>query len=306
MRHVVQRGRLRDERGQILLMSAVFLLLMLALAGFVIDVGSWYYQHRKLQGTADAAALAGAQGLINGTATSLAVQYGDENGGGVTPDGVTFSQAKVPNDTIHVTATKPAPSVFLKVFGINSVTETAHATARAGVPNQVRYAAPIAVDVHHPLLSGPGCPCWNINTTLDLQKVGPGAFRLLNLDNSFGGTGPTKVADWIQNGYDGDMPLDWYFSDSGAKFNSNQIKNAMTAVTGKTLLFPIYSDTRAQGSNFQYYVIGWAGFHITGFTAQGNGGTVSGYFLSVIWDGILGSPADATNDFGVRTIELVG
>jgi hypothetical protein len=125
-------------------------------------------------------------------------------------------------------------------------------------------------------------------------------------DNSFGGTGPTKVADWIQNGYDGDMPLDWYFSDSGAKFNASQITNAMTAVTGKVLLFPIYSETRAQGSNFQYYVIGWAGFHITGFTAQGNGGTVSGWFQSVIWDGILGSPADSENDFGVRVVELVG
>ena len=66
----------------------------------------------------------------------------------------------------------------------------------------------------------------------------PGAFRLLNLDNSFGGTGPIKVADWIQNGFDGDMPLDWYFSDSGAKFNSSQIKAAMTAVIGEDPALP--------------------------------------------------------------------
>jgi hypothetical protein len=303
---VVPRARLRDERGQVLLLSSVFLLVLLGLAGFVVDVGSWYYQHRKLQATADAAALAGAQGLQNGTAVSLAVQYGDKNGGGVDASGITLASAKVYDDTIRVTATKTVPSVFLKVFGINSETITAHATARAGVPAKAHWAAPIAVDVQHPLLSGAGCPCFNIPTTLDLQKVGPGAFRLLNLDNSHGGTGPTTVAGWIQNGYDGDMPLDWYFSDSGAKFNSQQIQAAMTAVTGKTLLFPIYSDTRSQGSNFQYYVIGWAGFTITGFTAQGNGGTVSGYFKDVIWQGILGAPADAENDFGVRAIELVG
>src|SRR4051812_26709106 len=236
------------------------------MAGAVVDVGSWYYQHRKLQATADAAALAGAQGLIDGTAVNLATQYGDKNGGGVAAGDVTLSQTKAPNDTIRVQARKTAPSVFMKVFGISSVNVRATATARAGVPAKVRNAAPIAVDVKHPLLSGPGCPCWNIPTTLDLTKVGPGAFRLLNLDNSFGGTGPSTVADWIEGGFDGDMPLDWYFSDSGAKFNSSQIKSAMTAVTGKTLLFPIYSDTRGQGSNFQYYVIGWAGFVVTGFT----------------------------------------
>ena len=53
-------------------------------------------------------------------------------------------------------------------------------------------------------------------------------------------------------------------------------------------------------------MIGWAGFHVTGFTAGGNSGTVSGWFQSVIWDGILGTPADITNDFGVRVVELVG
>jgi hypothetical protein len=302
---VPRNQRLRDESGQVLLISAIFLLVLLAIAGAVVDVGSWYYQHRKLQATADAAALAGAQGLVNGTAVSLAVQYGDRNGGGVTSDDVTLFGTKVANDSIKVVAHKTEPSVFMKVFGVSSVDVKARATARAGVPAKVHYAAPIAVDVKHPLLSGPGCPCWDIPTTLDLQKVGPGAFRLLNLDNTHGGTGPTQVADWIQNGFDGDMPLDWYFSDSGAKFNSSQIKDAMNAVTGHTLLFPIYSDTRAQGSNFQYYVIGWAGFHVTGFTAGGNSGTVSGYFQSVIWQGILGSPADIDNDFGVRVVELV-
>jgi Flp pilus assembly protein TadG len=301
-----QKKRVREETGQVLVISVVFLVVLVAMAGAVVDVGSWYYQHRKLQATADAAALAGAQGLIDGTAVNLATQYGDKNGGGVAGADITLSTTKVPNDTIRVVAHKTAPAVFMKVFGMSSVNVKAAATARAGVPAKVRHAAPIAVDVKHPLLSGPGCPCWNIPTTLDLTKTGPGAFRLINLDNSHGGTGPSTVADWIQNGFDGDMPLDWYFSDSGAKFNSSQIQAAMAAVTGKVLLFPIYSQTQGQGSNFQYYVIGWAGFHVTGFTAGGNSGTVSGWFQSVIWDGILGTPADIDNDFGVRVVELVG
>jgi hypothetical protein len=294
----------RGERGQALVVSVVFLTALLPMAGGVVDVGSWYWQDRKLQGTADAAALAGAQGLKNGTAVNLAVQYGTANGGGVSASGVLLSTT--PNNTITVQAKKPAPTFFTRLFGFTTVDVRATATARAGIPDKARWAAPIAVDKTHPLLSGPGCPCFNQPTDLDLQKTGPGAFRLLNLDNSHGGTGPTTVANWIRYGYDGWMPLDWYFSDSGAKFNSSQIKGAMQARVGDVLLFPIYTETRGQGSNFQYFVVGWAGFRVTGFSAQGNSGKVFGQFESVIWEGILSESDSGSDDFGVRSIELVG
>jgi Flp pilus assembly protein TadG len=300
------RAHLRQERGQALVVSIVFLTALIAMGGGVVDVGSWYWQDRKLQGTADAAALAGAQGLANGTAINLAVQYGNANGGGVTSGDVTLSGDQAPNHTITVQARKTAPTFFTRLFGFTSVNVKATATARAGIPQKARWAAPIAVDKRHPLLSGPGCPCFDIATDLDLQKTGPGAFRLINLDNSKGGTGPTTVADWIRYGYDGWMPLDWYFSDSGAKFNSSQIKDAMQVRIGDVMLFPIYTDTRAQGANFQYYVVGWAGFRVTGFTAQGNSGKVMGHFESVIWEGLLGSSDNGSDDFGVRSIELVG
>src|SRR4051812_43125834 len=297
---------LREERGQALVVSVVFLTALIALTGSVVDVGSWYWQDRKLQGTADAAALAGAQGLANGTAVSLATQYGDANGGGVAASDVAVSAPGAPTHTITVQARKAAPAFFTRLFGFTSVNVRAQATARAGIPEKARWAAPIAVDKRHPMLSGAGCPCFNQATDLDLTKVGPGAFRLINLDGTKGGTGPTSVADWILNGYDGWMPLDWYFSDSGAKFNASQVKDAMQMRVGDTLLFPIYTDTRAQGSNFQYFVVGWAGFHVTGFSAQGNGGKVFGYFESVLWEGLLGESDDGANDFGVSSIELVG
>jgi Flp pilus assembly protein TadG len=301
----VRERRLGGERGQALVLSVVFLTALLAMAGAVVDVGAWYWQDRKVQVTADAAALAGAQGLQNGTAVSLAKQYGDLNGGGVANSDVTISAPGASTKTVTVKAQRPAPTFFTRLFGVTSVNVKAQATARAGIPVKARWAAPIAVDKRHPLLSGPGCPCFNVATDLDLQKVGPGAFRLINLDNSFGGTGPSKVSDWILNGYDGYMPLDWYFSDSGAKFNSSQIKNAMQVRVGSVMLFPIYTDTRAQGSNFQYFVVGWAGFRVTGFDAQGNGGKVYGHFESVLWEGILSESDSGEDDFGVRSIELV-
>ncbi len=298
--------RARSERGQAFVVTILFLGVLLAMAAAVLDVGAWYRQHRQVQLTADAAALAGAQALPHdpGTAVALAVEYGNKNGGGVASGGVSLVGDPVATE-ITVEAKKPTPGVFTKLFGIDSVNIRAKATARVAVPGKARYAAPIAVDHLHPLLSGNGCPCFGTSTTLDLEKVGPGAFRLVNLDDSHGGTGPSELADWILRGFDGYMPLNWYFSDPGAKFSSSQIKNAMQARIGDELLFPVYDDTRAEGANFEYFVIGWVAFHVTGFTAHGNSGTVTGWFERVIWEGIETSAADEENDFGVRVVQLV-
>ena len=154
-------------------------------------------------------------------------------------------------------------------------------------------------------LSGVGLPVlpgdrfsFDFRTTVSDDGVHP--------DNSRGGTGPSTVAEWIRYGYDGWMPLDWSFSDSGAKFNSSQIKDAMQMRIGDVMLFPIYTNTRAQGANFQYYVVGWAGFKVTGFSAQGNNGKVFGHFESILWEGLLSESDNGSDDFGVRSIELVG
>ncbi|HEX4746918.1 MAG TPA: hypothetical protein VFU99_08560, partial [Gaiellaceae bacterium] len=174
-----------------------------------------------------------------------------------------------------------------------------------GNPNSARYAAPIAVDRAHPLLNCKPLPCFGQDTVLDLKKTGPGAFRLLNLDGSKGGTGGKIDADWILRGYDGYMPLGWYGSDPGAAFNDQKIKQALSIRVGDELLFPIYDSVKSNGANFEYRVIGWVGFVVTGFTANGNKGIVEGRFVRVIWEGILSESGSGAEDFGVRAVELV-
>jgi hypothetical protein len=201
--------------------------------------------------------------------------------------------------------TRQAPGFFSKMFGLKSVTVGAHASARVGTMNAAEYAAPIGVDVKHPMLSGNGCPCFGQPTTLDLEKVGPGAFRILNIDGSKGGTGQDILGDWINHGLDAYMPLDWYNSDSGAKFNASEVKDALTARIGTELLFPVYRAIQSQGSNLQYEVIGWVGFHLTGFRGSGNSGTLNGWFTRVIWEGVQGSTGSGSPDFGARSVQLV-
>ena len=294
----------KPERGQMLAVTAVSIVAMIGMGAFVMDVGAWIRTHRATQAVADASALAAAQKLPASTAeaTTLANQYSAKNGGGLTQ--VQFSSNTFPNDTVEVRADRTAPGFLSRVLGIASVSVNATAKARAYNLGSAKYAAPFAVDLAHPLLSGGGCPCFNIPTTLDLKKVGPGAFRIVNIDGSRGGIGQQTLGDWIMNGYGGYMGLGWTYSDPGAKFNPGPIDDAMAARVGSEVLFPIYDSVRANGAGFEYRIIGWVGFKISGFDAQGNKSLIFGEFTRVIWEGQASE--SGSNFFGATVVKLVG
>ena len=220
----------RSDRGQATVLTLVFLVVLMGMAALVLDLGSWYRADRATQSTADAAALAGAQALPSSptNANTLSLQYVTKNGGG--SPSVTFSTKYLTNDTVKVNVTKPAQGIFTKLFGVRTVTVGSHASARASLMDQAKYVAPIGVNILNPKLKGTTtCPCFGSTnlTVLPLGKTGaPGAFDLLNIDSSHGGTGPSILADWILHGYDGYLSLGDYFSDAGAKWNSSQVQNA--------------------------------------------------------------------------------
>ena len=101
------------------------------------------------------------------------------------------------------------------------------------------------------------------------------------------------------------MPLGWYGSDPGAAFNDSKVKEALDIRIGDELLFPVYDAVKSNGANFEYRVVGWVGFLVTGYTSHGNKGIVEGHFVRVIWEGILSESGGGAEDFGVRSVELV-
>jgi hypothetical protein len=293
----------RNQRGQVVVLTVMFLFGLMGLATLVIDAGSWFRSQRDMQRVADAAALAGAQELPESTSKAYthAINYTTKNAG---PHGATSTVEFPKSNTIRVHSTRKVDGFFARVFGIDSFTVGATASARALKPGAVRYAAPIGVDVRHPFLNCKPLPCFGQDTTLDLEKTGPGAFRLVNLDRSHGGIGQKILAEWMLKGYDGWMPLDEYYSDPGAKFNASEVVDALTKRIGTEMLFPVYDDTEKEGANFEYHVIGWVGFVTTSFEARGSSGVLHGYFVRVIWEGIQ-SENSGDPDFGVRSIELI-
>jgi hypothetical protein len=298
-----------NQRGQSFVLSLLFLVVLIGMAAIVIDVGSWYRADRKLQANADAAALAGAQELPASTAVAqaAALSYADTNDGGLKAEDVKFRTTLVPNDTIEVTTDRPAPGFFAQLFGRNVVDVRAKAAARTGTLSKAKWAAPIAVDEQHPMLQC-GTACWDDQhpTTLDFYKVGPGAFRLINIDSSYGGTGPSTLGEWIRNGLDAVMDNNrWYYSDPGMKPNSSHVKGALDFRDETELLFPVYSLTQAQGAGFEYFVVGWTVFHVTGYDIHGSSDSrIYGYFRDMVWEGIISESADEPN-FGAKTVALI-
>jgi len=299
----------RSDRGQATVLTLVFLVVLLGMAALVLDIGSWYRADRATQSTADAAALAGAQALPSSptNANTLSLQYVTKNGGG--SPSVTFSTKYLTNDTVKVNVTKPAQGIFTKLFGVRTVTVGSHASARASLMDQAKYVAPIGVNILNPKLKGTStCPCFGSTnlTVLPLGKTGaPGAFDLLNIDSSHGGTGPSILADWILHGYDGYLSLGDYFSDAGAKWNSSQVQDALNARDNTELLFPVYDTIKGSGAGAQYHVIAWVGFHMTAHEEHGSTGSITGWFTEVVWTGIASTSATGQPNLGARVVNLV-
>jgi hypothetical protein len=305
----------RDERGQAIVLMTLSLVVIMGMATLVLDVGSWYHTKRRLQGTADAAALAGAQLLPNDSsgAQSQALAYANKNGGDVAGGNITVSSTVLSNDTISVRARKTDPGIFSSIFGIASADIDARAKARVGPPTRARYVAPMVVDCEHPLIhncDGDSMPDFGVNTTMDYDPMGaPGAYGMLNLEGGNGTPGSSDEAGWILHGFDKYLGLGNYKSDPGAKFSSNNIQDALEARRGTVLLFPVFKVLSGTGQNAIYEIIGWIGFHLTTFEVHGNNATLHGYFTEFIAQGILastgGGESGPSSSFGVKSIQLI-
>jgi hypothetical protein len=299
--------KLRDDNGQTIAFTVLALVGVLGMTALTLDVGSWFRAQRAAQSTADASALAGAQLLPNGDAQGAALSQAGENGGGVLGADITISSTLSPNDTIAVKATRPATSFFAKIFSIADFNVHATAKATAELPAEAQYVAPMVVSKDHPLLAGPGCPCFGQATTLPYGQMGaPGSFGMLDLGNGGGAVGSSTEGAWIEQGFNEYLGLGQYDTDTGAKFSSANVQNALQDRIGTVLLFPVFSTLSGTGSNAQYTIIGWVGFYLTGFDVHGNTATLYGHFTTYIAHGIQATQSTTEPDFGVRTISLVG
>ena len=136
------KNALRDESGQVLVLTAISMTALLGMTALAVDVGLLFRTKRNIQIASDAAATAGALDYFNTTSAS-SVQTAAQNAAtanGFT-DGVGGVHVYVTNPvttgphtgagTVKVVITRSNPTVFMRILGQNSMTVGAKAVAGA-------------------------------------------------------------------------------------------------------------------------------------------------------------------------------
>lgn len=131
----------RDERGYVLVLLSICMTMLLGVAGFAVDLGSWYREASRLQNAVDAAALAGVIYMPGDFSTARSVALGTASRNGFTngSGGVTITVSSVAADSHR-----------LKVCAVDDQVERFFSRAVGANPRiskcaTARYVLPLAM-----------------------------------------------------------------------------------------------------------------------------------------------------------------
>ncbi|MHB1347534.1 MAG: pilus assembly protein TadG-related protein [Candidatus Humimicrobiaceae bacterium] len=207
--------KFKNEKGQVAIIVGILIIPLVMMLAYVIDVGSMYQTRRNAQTAADAAALAGVQNLPEDPAGAIskAIEYAQYHGN------VTLTEGEIQileNDTkIVVTPTDAStPLFFSGIFGINSETIGATATAKVYSPAGIKGLVPFIIDKAD--IEYGESVTLKANSPKDPGHE-PGEFQAMDFyddgdpwddPNPPPGGGASAYKYYIENGYGGEVRLD--------------------------------------------------------------------------------------------------
>lgn len=134
------KGSHRNDRGQMIVLGAFFIMIMTGSAALAIDVGSYMSHRRSLQNAVDAIALAASLNLpVGDSAHAAANEWANKNGVDINSMTITITQQNLPsepNPKVTIEIEVDHDLTFARVLGLDSadisVTATAIITSPAG------------------------------------------------------------------------------------------------------------------------------------------------------------------------------
>lgn len=147
------RSLSRSEQGTVAVISAIVMTVLIGFAAIAVDVGSFHYDSRRLQGAADLAAIAAASNTARATQAaratfsdngrwalnSLVVETGNYDPDSGKPQAQRFVANRQPINAARVRATAPSPVYFGRIFTDERNVEIA-ATAIATRPAEAAFS----------------------------------------------------------------------------------------------------------------------------------------------------------------------
>lgn len=138
----------RDERGNVLMLTCLLLVVLVALSGMAIDLGRQQLVRIKLQQASDAAALAGALPPAGADPSTTALRYFNLNFPTTYMDIARPTPViGISNGQVTVSANTTVSTLFMKFLGDNTVAATGASTVSANVnSNAQAYDLALSMD----------------------------------------------------------------------------------------------------------------------------------------------------------------
>ncbi len=287
---VMGEHRLRGERGQLLVLFALMLVVILGVIALAVDGGYAYVQRRRMQYAADAAAVVGARVLVLGgsdAAVEAAVrEYATQNGADA------YMWRRLSATRIEVRTSYTFGTFFAPVVGISSMTARARSEADVSGVSAVRGVMPIAVR-EFPFLFDRSYVLWSNDS-----RPAPGNFGWLDWN---GGSRSTReLAENICNpGNSGLQRVGgWVWGAPGVRA-SHLVRYCLNQWIGKTVIVVLYDAVYGRGARTSYHIAGFAAFVLEGYSFHGHNKYIRGRFVRYIAPGEGGGP-----NYGLTTIRL--
>jgi hypothetical protein len=144
----------RWRRGTVVAIVALTMPVLIGVSALGLDAGLLYLQRRQAQTAAEAASLAAAYSLYNGStfsaAQTAAVAAGTQNGITVSTSNVTQPQSGY----VAVSVTSTQPRLFSALWGSGTMSATATATARSSSASAAPYSTSAVIALSKTAASG--------------------------------------------------------------------------------------------------------------------------------------------------------
>ena len=285
----------RNERGQVLAVFALSLLVMVSIAGLSVDAGGAFVQRRDEQSAADLAALAAANDyLINGDVTMAEARARSVTAGNGFTHGVGGTSVTVGIDTSNgvvasVGITAVHGNTFLGAIGMPSWPVSASAAAIAGFPDTGEGVGPFIFSIG--AFEDDGTPKYQTETDFGETNgdVPTTETDLAWTNYGTGNVNTSEVADIISGDATIDKTLEYgeYIGQNNSGYHNWLFDDVNTYLSGMDMPVAVVD----YGGNF----MGWAMFHVTS-ASGGADKHVRGYFLSSFTTARLKITSCAAND----------
>jgi len=280
--------------GQVLVVFALSLMVMVSIAGLAVDAGGTFAQRRNQQTAADLAALAAANDyLINNSAVLAAARariVTAENGFTDGSDGTVVGVGIDTSNGVEITVGIDAlhGNTFLGALGMATWAVSTSASGLAGFPDTATGAGPFIFSIS--AFEDDGTPKYQTETNFGETNgdVPTSALDLAWTNYGTGNVNTSEVSDIITGGLEIDREME-YGQYIGQRNNGNH-----TALFGdvNTYLSGLEMPVAIVDSNGNF--MGWAMFHVTS-ASGGSSKHVRGYFLSSFITGRLRVSSCAAN-----------